>query len=122
MLHSPKKKVGFLSSPITLVFVAILTIYVLFQLFDVYSKKQYTGKLLEESEVYNKNIAKSLKDIEERNALIEDQRGRDAYLRERDGMLLEGEEVYVIVDNKTENSQDTTTNKSWIHKLLPFFN
>lgn len=120
MVHSPRKGGGFISSPITLLFVGILTIYIFFQLFDVYSKKQYTQKLLHESEMYHKNVTKSLTDIEERNALIEDERGRDAYLREKEGRLLDGEELYVIVDTPKEGGEVKNTSTSWFKKIIPF--
>lgn len=120
MVHSPRKRGGFISSPITLLFVGILTVYIFFQLFDVYSKKQYTQKLLRESEMYHKNVTKSLTDIEERNALIEDERGRDAYLREKEGRLLDGEELYVIVDTPKEGGEVKNTSTSWFKKIIPF--
>jgi len=121
MSSSPRKKGGFLLSPVTLVFVGIITLYILFQVFGVYAKKQYTETLLEESKTYHESVSKSLLDIEERSALFDDIRGKEAYLREKEGFLLSGEEVYVIVNTpKPEATSTAKTNKSWIKNLLPF--
>lgn len=119
---SPRKKSSFLSSPITLVIISILTIYVLFQLFDVYSKKKYTYNLLTESKTYHVSVQQSLREIEERSALIEDVRGKEAYLREKEGLLLPGEEVYVIVDTtKIEATSTPKVEESWLRKIIPFY-
>lgn len=121
MPYSPRKKSSFLSSPVVLIFVALITLYVLFQVWDVYSKKQYTKSLLEESKTYHNAVSQSLVGVEEKLALLEDVRGKDAYLREKEGMLLPGEEVYVIVDTpKIQASSTSQSKKSWIKKILPF--
>ena len=121
MSYLPRKKTGFLSSPVMLVFVGLVTLYALFQVWDVYSKKQYTKSLFEESKTYHSAVSQSLLDVEERLALLEDDRGIDAYVREKEGMLLPGEEVYVIVDTpKLQASSTAQSKKSWIKKLLPF--
>lgn len=120
MSSSPRKKGGFLLSPVTLIFVGIITSYILFQVFGVYGKKQYTETLLEESKTYHESVSKSLLDIEERSALLDDPRGKEAYLREKEGFLLPGEEVYVIVNTpKLEATSTAKTNTSWIQKILP---
>lgn len=122
MSVSPRKKNSFLSSPVTLVIIGILTIYVLFQLFDVYSKKRYTYNLLMESKTYYTAAQQSLREIEERSALIEDVRGKEAYLREKEGLLLPGEEVYVIVDtSKVEATSTPKKEDSWWRKIIPFY-
>ena len=118
---SPRKS-SFLSSPVTLVIIGVLTIYVLFQLFDVYSKKKYTYNLLTESKTYHAAVEQSLREIEERSALIEDIRGKEAYLREKEGLLLPGEEVYVIVDtSKIEATSTPKIKESWLQKVIPFY-
>lgn len=117
----PRKSNRFLSSPVTLIVIGLLTVYILFQFFDVYSKKKYTSELLNESRTYHTNIRHSLSEVEERNALIEDERGREAYLREKEGMLLPGEEVYVIVDTpKTGVDVTSEVKKSWLQRIIPF--
>lgn len=121
MPYLPRKRNKFLSSPAVLVFVGLITIYVIFQVWDVYSKKQYTGSLLSESETYHNAVVQSLTDVEEKLALLEDSRGRDAYVREKDGMLLLGEEVYVIVDTqKLQADPALQSKRSWIKRLIPF--
>lgn len=123
MPYSPRKKSSFLSSPVVLIFVALITLYVLFQVWDVYSKKQYTKNLLEESKTYHNAVSQSLVGVEEKLALLEDVRGKDAYLREKEGMLLPGEEVYVIVDTpKIQASSTSQSKKSWIKRIIPFWN
>jgi hypothetical protein len=120
MSSAPRKKGGFLLSPVTLIFVGIITLYILFQVFGVYGKKQYTETLLEESKTYHESVSKSLLDIEERSALLDDLRGKEAYLREKEGFLLPGEEVYVIVNAPTLEATSTAeTGNSWIQKILP---
>ena len=119
---SPRKKNSFLSSPVTLVIIGVLTIYVLFQLFDVYSKKKYTYNLLTESKTYHSSVQRSLREIEERSALIEDVRGKEAYLREKEGLLLPGEKVYVIVDaSKVEATSTPKVEESLLRKIVPFY-
>lgn len=119
---SPRKKNSFLSSPVTLVIIGVLTIYVLFQLFDVYSKKKYTYNLLTESKTYHSSVQRSLREIEERSALVEDVRGKEAYLREKEGLLLPGEKVYVIVDtSKVEATSTPKVEESLLRKIVPFY-
>ena len=97
----------------------IITIYILFQVFGVYAKKQYTETLLEESKTYHESVSKSLLDIEERSALLDDVRGKEAYLREKEGLLLPDEEVYVIVNTpKNEATSTAKTNYSWMKKIF----
>lgn len=122
MSSSPRKKGSFLSSPVTLIVIGLLTIYILFQFFDVYSKKKYTYNLLTESKTYHASVQQSLREIEERAALIEDERGKEAYLREKEGLLLSGEEVYVIVDaQKADDSSTPKKQESWFRKIIPFY-
>ncbi len=122
MSYSPRKKSGFLSSPVVLILIGLLTAYVLFQVWDVYSKKQYTKSLLEESKTYYSAVSQSLIDVEEKLALLDDTRGKDAYVREKEGMVLSGEEVYVIVDTpKLQASSTLQSEKSWIKRIIPFW-
>lgn len=121
MSSSPRKKTNFLTSPVTLVIIGVLTLYILFQFFDVYAKKKYTYNLLTESKTYHASVQQSLKEIEERTALIEDERGKEAYLREKEGLLLPGEEVYVIVDTSKAPAATSTPKNSWLKKLVPFY-
>lgn len=122
MAYSPTKRQRFFSSPVTLVIVGLVTAYVVFQVFDVYSKKQYTKHLLEESKTYHSSVSQSYEDITERMALLEDTRGKEAYLREKEGFLLPGEEVYVIVAIPKQQSGATTTEKeSFFRKIIPFY-
>ena len=121
MSYSPRKKGSFLSSPLVLILVGLVTLYVIFQVWDVYSKKQYTKSLLEESKTYHNAVSQSLVDVEEKLALLEDVQGKDAYVREKEGMLLPDEEVYVIVDTpKLQASSTLQSKKSWIKKIIPF--
>jgi len=102
--------------------VGLITLYVIFQLFDVYSKKKYTYNLLTESKTYHATVEQSLREIEEKTALIEDAQGKEAYLREKEGLLLSGEEVYVIVDtSKIEASTTPKIEESWFKKIMPFY-
>ena len=88
----------------------------------MYSKKRYTKSLLEETKTYHASVSQSLADIEERSALLDNGRGRDAYLREKEGLLLPGEEVYVIVDTpKVHASSTSLVKKSWLQRLIPFY-
>ena len=68
------------------------------------------------------SVSKSLSDIEERSALLDDSRGKEAYLREKEGLLLPGEEMYVIVDApKLEGASTSKIEESWFKKVIPFY-
>lgn len=120
MATLPKKQ-SFFRSPVTLFFVACATIFVLFQVFDVYSKRQYTKGLLSETESYYERLSQTKNNLEEQKALLEDVRGKEAFLREKNGLLLEGEEVYVIVAVPNSLPEDTPKQESWFQKLLPLY-
>ncbi len=122
MAALPRKKNSFFYSPVTLLFASLATVFVIFQVIDVYTKKQYTKELLNETTSYYESLRNAKYSIEERKALLDDERGREAFMREKSGFLLPGEEVYVIVDvPKNEQVSSTQEKDSLVRRLVPFY-
>lgn len=113
MLEFQKKKRlrRILYNPFTLIFLAVITIFLLKGVWGVYQKKALSLETLEKErielaklEVREKNLAASLD-------YLKTEQGIESEIRSKFRAVKEGEKVAVIIEEQTPTSSATTTKK-----------
>lgn len=122
MAKDARKQYTFYTHPVTLLCVALTTIYLLFQVYGIFSRKSYTQELLSKSYMEQNSLMTEYGKSQERVSLLETSLGKDMFKREKQNYTEEGEEVYVIVNESNSNASTTVQKKeSWWREVIPFY-
>jgi len=109
MLNFKEKRTvkRFLYSKITIVLLAIILVFLLNSAFGVYKKAKFAYENKE-------RVSGNLTELQERETALlinieklKTNRGIESEIREKFGVVKNGEEVVVIVDSKTEKEEDS---------------